>query len=113
MNFYFNIVKQIHSDNYKRPFRMTKSTLHKLFSSLTKFNLKTKTSNNIPQLGRWNYTYNEKTLDNKIRWANEDHCGVCYNQTTSKSTQSNDTDVFHYITECCGNNCPNCDIFKC
>jgi len=28
-------------------------------------------------LGRWGLSYDETQVDTKVRWANEDHCGVC------------------------------------
>lgn len=30
-------------------------------------------------LGRWNLDYDNK-IDYKVKWANEDHCGVCDNK---------------------------------
>lgn len=82
-----------------------------------------RTKPTTPELGRWNYSYDDASLDLKVRLANEDHCGVCetrnleikhittrQNQTTDKD-KDGDTDVFCYIAECCGNGCPGCDIF--
>lgn len=60
------------------------------------------------KLGRWNYNYDEKSLDRKVRLANEDHCGVC----DIKDNSNNNDDIFCYIADCCGNGCPGCDIYK-
>ena len=34
------------------------------------------TSKNVP-LGRWTITYDNKQLDQKVYYANHDHCGPC------------------------------------
>lgn len=67
-------------------------------------------SNSFIKLGRWNCTYDEAALERKIRLANEDHCGVCMEQTESKKQPYEDP--FIYITECCGNMCPGCEVYN-
>ena len=45
--------------------------------------------NNNPDqpLGRWSICYDENQLQNRIRWANEDHCGTCsQDEPTSQPT---------------------------
>uniref|UniRef100_A0A6C0CL99 Uncharacterized protein n=1 Tax=viral metagenome TaxID=1070528 RepID=A0A6C0CL99_9ZZZZ len=32
---------------------------------------------NIISLGRWNTVYCTKSINRKVDWANEDHCGPC------------------------------------
>jgi hypothetical protein len=32
----------------------------------------------MPMLGRWKITYEPKTINRKVDWANIDHCGCCY-----------------------------------
>lgn len=35
-------------------------------------------ANRAKILGRWEITYCKPTLNRKIDYANEDHCGICY-----------------------------------
>lgn len=41
-----------------------------------KYILNLKNKEPLP-LGRWNFTYDDKILEKKIKNANEDHCGCC------------------------------------
>ena len=34
-------------------------------------------SKSQPMLGRWKITYEPKTIQSKVDWANVDHCGCC------------------------------------
>jgi len=38
---------------------------------------KKNTSKEQVMLGRWGLSYDENQVATKVRWANEDHCGVC------------------------------------
>ena len=90
-------------ESYPVELIMNRVTVRRLLAHLTS---RSSSSRTTPELGRWNYSYDEKSLDRKIRLANEDHCGVC----DIRPTES-DTDVFSYIADCCGNGCTACDIF--
>ena len=89
------------------------------------------------RLGRWNVRYDEKTIANTVRWANEDHCGVCSQefkyeeQNQNKSNKQKEESVqqnknneagkqgkqgkqdIQKITmaNCCGNGCPTCPTY--
>lgn len=125
---------------------MIRPTLIRFISRITSSSQLSKPSSTI-QLGRWNCNYDEAILENKVRWANEDHCGVCtnhdekyiiigtyphnininINNKPQSNPQSNpqfqqkqpkceeqyqDPNIFYYIADCCGNGCPNCEIYK-
>ena len=81
------------------------------FKLLSKIPLWTPKANYNTQLGRWNYNYDETSLERKVRLANEDHCGVC-DITNLSNDNHNENDIFCYIADCCGNGCPGCDIYK-
>ena len=53
------------------------SSIKSLFPSITK----TKEF----ELGRWKINYSNLVIKNKVRMANEDHCGVCVTNTDVKN----------------------------
>lgn len=82
---------------------MIRGTVRRILTQMTK---RSSSSIRSPELGRWNYSYDENSLERKVRLANEDHCGVC----DVRETQT-EIDVFSYIADCCGNGCSGCEIF--
>lgn len=46
---------------------------------------------NSRPLGRWHIDYCPKKIDNKIDWANIDHCGTCGEYAQLKYKDSNKT----------------------
>lgn len=40
-------------------------------------------------LGRWNLIYDDTKLENRIKLANEDNCGVCYDENMVKKYINN------------------------
>ena len=46
------------------------------------------TSNKNVPLGRWTITYDNKQLDQKVYYANHDHCGPCGNLYDEKEKKT-------------------------
>ena len=71
-----------------------------MFKFINKIFLKEFIKNNGTLLGRFNHLTCEKQITNRVRQANEDHCGVCvknYSEKKTKNHSKNDDKYLEYF----------------
>ena len=69
---------------------MNIKTVSEIFKRLTSSQAKT-------PLGRWNISNNNKENTLKIRYANEDNCGVCYHNYTKRNKELDNDKKYIYM----------------
>lgn len=83
--FYQRIFESVHQKGTQ--FKSTTGNLVEFFNGVTKkFFFK---NEDVKKLGRWNINYCDKTTNNKIDLANEDHCGTCSQYAITKTISNN------------------------
>ena len=68
-----------------------------MFKFINKIFLKEFIKNNGTLLGRFNHLTCEKQITNRVRQANEDHCGVCVKNYSEKKTKNHSKNDDKYL----------------
>lgn len=55
------------------------------------------TTNDVKYLGRWSIENSYTTINQKVDYANEDHCGVCSNGVKQNRNKDEYEDIDEYI----------------